>query len=428
MNEEKTVNPRRTGTLTAAALAACLAAAGPVAAGEESGVVEWPEFHGPRRDNRSPDRGLLKRWPEGGPRLIWKSGECGRGYAGVSIAGGLIFTSGDFTNQEMVVALDLEGKPVWRTPNGAGWKGATPGSRSTPTYSDGVVYQMNPTGRLAAYRARTGKELWAVDLREVYGARFGVWAMSENVIVEGKALLCAPGGPKGTIVALDRATGAPLWVNREIDDRASYCSPIVVEHNGVRQMVTMLQENVVSVDVRNGKTLWSYEHRTPYNVNVTMPRFVDGQIFISSGYAAGSRLLKIAPDSRSVKLVWATKDLDNCHGGVSLVDGYLYGSGCRQSKKGLVCVELSSGKTMWTAQEMRKASPTYADGMLYCVSDKGTISLLKPDPERCQVVSQFELPRSNSILCLAHPVVYGGRFYIRHWTDLYAYDVKGAGG
>jgi outer membrane protein assembly factor BamB len=287
-----------------------------------------------------------------------------------------------------------------------------------------MLYHLNPTGRLAALRARTGKEVWAVDLKERFDARHGAWALAESVVVDGDRVLCVPGGTRGKIVALDRTTGTTLWANTAIDDRVAYCSPLVVTHKGVRQLMTFLRESVVSVDVRTGALLWQHEHETPYGLNVTTPLFVDGHVLVASGYAAGARLLRIGPQSKSVKQVWWCKELDNCHAGVILVDGYLYGSGCRQSKKGVLCVEYATGKVMWSKRELSKVTPVLADGLLYCLNYEGTMSLLKPDPTQCRVISQFQLPKGHSTTLIAYPVVCGGRLYVRHWDTLFAYDVR----
>ncbi len=385
----------------------------------------WPQFHGPRRNNMSEETELLKEWPQGGPRLLWTFRECGRGYAGISQAEGLLFTSGDFGREEMVLALDLNGKLVWKSPNGRSWRGPSPGARCVPAYREGVVYHMNPTHRIAAYVAKSGKELWGVDLEERFDAQYGSWAMAESPVVEDDAVLCVPGGTKGRIVALDRRTGATLWANTEIDDRAAYCSPIVVTHKGVRQLITLMQRSVVSVDVDTGRLLWSHVHETPYRMNVTRPIYHDGHVYVSSGYAAGGRLLKIASDSRSVTEVWHNIEQDNCHTGVLLVDGYLYGSGCRQSKKGFVCLDWKSGKTVWTDRDVWKVSVTRADGLIYCLGHLGKVSLVDASPRGAKVISEFALPSKNKYDSLAHPVVVGGRLYLRQAEVLFAYDVRG---
>jgi outer membrane protein assembly factor BamB len=247
-------------------------------------------------------------------------------------------------------------------------------------------------------------------------------------VIEGKALLCAPGGGKGRIVALDKTSGARIWVNTEIADRAAYCSPIVVTHDGVRQMITLMQKSVVSVDVKTGKLLWTHEHTTKHDQNVTAARYKDGYVYVSSGHGTGGKLLKIGAGSKSVRRIWTATDQDNCHGGVLLLDGYLYGSGCRLFRKGLVCVDFLTGKSMWNERKLGKLSMTYADGLLYCIDDKAKVSLVDASASSCRVDSSFQLPRKGRGLSLAHPTVCGGRLYIRHGNDLYAFNVSAAAG
>ena len=410
--------------LYSACVAAVALAAGLAAAGEGGEGPSWPQFHGPARDNIAPERGLLRRWPAEGPRLVWTFSPCGGGYASVSVADALVFTSGDFGDREMVIALTLDGKEAWRAANGRAWRGPSPGSRATPTWQAGVVYHLSPTGRLAAWRAKSGEELWAVDLAERFAAKPPRWGLSENVVADGAAVLCAPGGDKGRIVALDKADGTLIWANTEVADRAAYCSPVVVTHEGVRQMITLMARSVVSVDVRTGKLLWSFPHRTDHEQNVTPPVYADGHVFVTSGHGAGGRLLKIAPGSRAVSQVWAAKDLDNCHGGVLLLGGRLYGSACKLSRKGFLCVDFADGKTLWSQRGMPKVSLAWADGMFYCLDERGNLSLVEADGQGCKVVSRFRLPSAGRKLSMAHPVVRGGRLYVRHWDSLFAYDVQ----
>ena len=385
--------------------------------------ASWPQFHGARRDNVSTETGLLKQWPEGGPRLLWKQPECGRGYAGVALAGGTLYTSGDFDQVERVIALDLDGKILWKTENGKAWRGAMPGSRTTPTFVDGTLYHMNPTGRLAALDATTGKELWAVDLKADYGADWGTWAMSENILIDGGTLYCAPGGPRGRIVALDGTTGKPLWASTDVPDRAAYCSPLLVTVGDTRQLITILQRIIVSVDAATGKLLWTHRHETKEDQNVTTPIYHDGRLFASSGHGTGGRLLKFAPDGKSVTEVWLNKDLDNCHGGILLLGDRFVGSGCRLFGKGFVCVDAQTGKTLWNEKKLGKLSFTWADGLLYGLDDRRKVSLVDAGRDACRIVSQFELPKESRELTLCHPVVAGGRLYLRNWNTLYAYDV-----
>jgi outer membrane protein assembly factor BamB len=393
-------------------------------ADEPAGQPWWPHFHGPQRDNISRETGLLKKWPENGPTLLWKFPDCGEGFSGVSIAAGKVFTAGDFDDVEKVIALDMDGRLLWQSPNGESWTGPYPGSRTTPAYSHGMLYQMNPKGRLAAYRADSGKELWGVDLVKQFGARYGTWSMTENVAVEGDLLFCVPGGSKALVVALDKNTGRTVWTNSAMDETAAYCSPILVTHQGVRQLITLTQKSIIAVDVRTGRLLWSHPHVTRHDQNVNAPVFHHGYVFVASGHSGGGRVVKIDADNRSVKQLWWDKALDNCHGSVTLLDGCLYGSSCRSGGKGFFCADLLTGKVRYRERKMTKLSLTFAEGMIYGLTQAGEMLLIRPRPDRFDVASRFETPSDSKALSWAHPVVCGRRLYLRRGEYLYAYDIR----
>jgi outer membrane protein assembly factor BamB len=384
----------------------------------------WPEFHGRGRANISPEKGLLKKWPKEGPPLLWKSTECGKGYSGVAIVGGKIFTAGDFEDQEMVLALDRDGKLLWKSPNGKAWKKPEPGSRTTPTYDDGILFHMNPWGRVAAFRADTGKEIWGVDLPEKFDAKPAYWAFAENLVVEGDKVLCMPGGTKGRVVALDKRTGQTFWANTEVEDTAAYCSPVVITYQGVRQFLSMTQKTVVSVDVQTGKLLWSHPFVPTSPQNAITPVFHDGHVFVACGHSTGGMLLKIDPDLRSATKLWLRKDLDNCHGGVILVDGKLFGSGCRLGGRNFFCADYFTGKVLQTDRTLSKVGLTCAEGMLYALNHRGTMYLLEITPQGFKIASKFELERMPDNSYLAHPVICDGRLYLRFEDKLYAFDIR----
>jgi len=408
----------------AALLVAAFAHAASLGAGDVSDNPNWPEFHGPGRTNISPDCGLLKQWPEGGPRLLWTYSQCGEGYSGVIIAEAMIFTAGDFGREEMLLALDMNGRLLWKSPNGDAWRGASPGSRATPTYSEGAVYHMNPAGRLAAYEAKSGKELWAVDLKSRFDAKHGIWAFAENVIVDGQKLLCMPGGPKGRIVALDKRTGKTLWANTEIEHSAAYCSGLVVTHGGVRQLITMTQRSVVGVDVEDGRLVWSAPFVPASPQNALTPVYQDGCVFVACGHSSGGTLLKIDLASHSASAVWQRQDVDDCHSGALLVEGRLYGCACRMGGRNFYCIDFKTGETIKLDETMGKVGITCADGMIYALNHQGTMSLLALSAGGFETASRFELKKKPANSYLAHPVVCGGRLYIRCDQDLCAYDIR----
>ena len=388
---------------------------------------EWPCFHGPNRDNKSTETGLLKQWPQDGPKLLWTARGLGKGYSSVTIAGGLIYTAGMIDKQTHVFAFDLNGKQKWRRRNGQSWESkrshaiAYGGARATPTYDRGRVYHLGELGRLAAFDAKTGREIWAIDLFKKFGATTPKYGLAESVLIDGDRLICCPGGTKGFMVCLEKKTGKLVWANTKIEGTVAYSSPVIAEFGGFRQIVSMSAKAVFGVDAKTGKLLWSVEHANYRNNNVTDPIFHKGYVFASSGYGKGSIVVRLKPVKGGIEAekVWSSKLMDNHHGGVLLLDGRLYGSG--HLSKGWFCLDLLTGKQAWNAKG--KGSLTYADGMMYCLDERGTMALVKPTPEALRIVSSFGLPKGGAGLYWAHPVVCGGRLYVRHADRLFAYDI-----
>jgi len=407
-------------------VAFCLACPQPSQAGApETG---WPCFHGPRRDNKSTETGLRKKWPEEGPRRLWTTTGLGKGYSSVSIGGGRIYTSGMIEKKPYVFALDMNGEEIWRMPNGRSWEAtrrhAVPysGARSTPTYDDGRVYHLGERGRLAAFEAKTGEEIWRFDLFKKFGATTPNYGLAESILIDGNRLICCPGGKQGYMVCLDKKTRNVMWANTQIEGAVGYCSLGIAEFGGFRQVLGMSSKVVFGVDIRTGKLLWSVEHGNRRQNNATDPIFHKGYVYASSGYGKGSVVIRLKPVRGGIaaEILWRSRLMDNHHGGVILLDGHLYGSGHRS--RGWFCLEMMTGDKAWN--EPGKGSLTYAEGMLYCLEEKGTMALVEVSPKKRRIVSSFRLPKGGAGLYWAHPVVCGGRLYVRHADRLFAYDIR----
>ena len=383
----------------------------------------WPQFHGPNRDNISTEEGLLQQWPEEGPKLLWTNNQIGHGFASVAIANGLIYTSGNLDGKTVITAMDLDGKVQWQASGGKAWEGSVPGSRATPTIDGDRLYHESPHGDVVCLDAKTGKNLWEVHILDKFGAKNITWALSESLVIDGDRVICSPGGPVA-MAALDKKTGDVVWKSASADgDLAGYATPALAECQGLRMLLTLTSQAVIGVNADTGDLLWRFEHKTYEDENITTPLFHDGCVFVSTGHHVGSVLLKVAVNGKkaSVDEVWRSKDLDNHHGGVVLLDGYLYGS-CYSPK--WVCLDWKTGKKTYSERGVGKGSLTYADGMLYTLSEGGKMGIVRPTPDGHKVVSQFKLPAGGEGPSWAHPVVCGGRLYIRHGVFLYAYDVR----
>ncbi len=404
-------------------LAACTHQPASSTGGPPSEAPSWPRFHGPDGQNRSTETGLLKEWPKSGPRLIWTAEGIGEGFSSVTLGGGLIYTDGNRDGKTVVTAIDLDGRIKWQKPNGPAWTTDRPGTRGTPTFDSGRVYCESPLGEVVCLDAKTGDKVWDLNILKEFEGRNITWALAESVLVDGDRLICCPGGKKGAVVALDKTTGKTVWASKSTGNTASYASPMLAQQDGLRMVLTMNAKSLIGVNADDGELLFEFPHETRYDVNAFSPLYHDGRIFVSTGYGSGSVQVKVKVDGKkaSVEKAWANKELDNHHGGVLLVDGSLYGSSARGK---WMCLDWKTGETKYKADGVGKGSLTWADGMLYCYSENRKMGLVKASPEKHEVVSQFEVPSGGEGPSWAHPVVCGGRLYLRHSNKLYAYDIK----
>jgi len=390
-----------------------------------AGEASWPCFRGPRGDSISTEAGLLTAWPEGGPALLWTATGLGDGFASVTLDGGLVCTAGDVDKASLVTALDLTGKPLWHTENGPAWTGAVPGARCTPTLDRGRVYHLNGQGSLVCLDAKTGAKRWGRDLVAELGGRAGGYGYAESPIIDGERLICSPGG--GTaMVALDAATGQTVWKSPSAGEPAGYATPVLATCQGLRLLLTMSENGLVGVNADSGDLLFQFRHVNPrYVANCVTPVYHDGHVFISCGYGVGSVLLKLTVEGAkaSVEPAWTSQALDNRHGGVILLDGFLYGASQESSKGKWCCLEWATGKLAYTAEGVGEGSVVAAQGMLYILSERGKMGLVKATASGHEVLSQFSLPADVRGPSWGHPVVCGGRLYIRHGDRLYTYDI-----
>ncbi|MCH7910944.1 MAG: PQQ-binding-like beta-propeller repeat protein [Candidatus Hydrogenedentes bacterium] len=185
----------------------------------------WPQFHGPKRDNISTEKGLLDAWPEGGPARVWTAEGLGHGYSTVAIAGGMMYTSGNIDGSTVVTALDMEGEILWQVNNGAAWTQDRPGTRGTPTVDGDRVYHESPLGNVMCLDAKTGEIIWQLNILDKFDSENIHWGLAESLLIDGDKVICSPGGPEASMVALNKHTGAVVWISRALDggraDRSS---------------------------------------------------------------------------------------------------------------------------------------------------------------------------------------------------------------
>lgn len=393
------------------------------AAGAEASA-EWPQFHGPNRDNISTETGLLKRWPAGGPKRLWTATGIGYGFSTVAIAGGRIYTTGNIGKATVITTLDLAGKTLWRAKNGPAWKREVPGTRSTPTIDGGRLYHGNADGDVACLDAKTGRTIWSVNILRKFNGRNIQWGLAESLLIDGDRVVCVPGGQIVAMAALNKRTGKTVWLCQGTGDKPGYASPVLIDYKGLRQIVTMMSASVVGVHANTGKLLWRHVHKAYADETVSTPVFHEGLIAVATLGPGAARCLRLTVNGQtaSVTQVWHTGILDNHHGGILGLNGYLYGTKVRDT---WVCLDMKTGNVMYKADGVGKGSLTFADGMLYTYSERGRVGLVKATPDAHALLSQFTIPKGGRGPAWAHPVVCGRRLYLRHGNFLYCYDIRG---
>jgi outer membrane protein assembly factor BamB len=396
---------------------------------------DWPQFRGPKRDDHSPDKGLRKSWPADGPPVAWKAEGVGEGFSSVAVVGDKVLTMGDVEDLSYVFGVSRkDGSKLWEAKVGkSGGGGGYPGPRCTPTVDGDLVYALGQYGDLVCVGLADGKEHWRVSLPTDFKGHGGGWGYAESPLVDGDKLIVTPGGREATMVALDKATGKPVWKGQSANgESAGYSSPVVSTAGGTRQYVTLTSKGVVSFAADSGKLLWSYgttrDRLADNTANIpTVVLFDDPNlVFAATGYGRGGGLVELKSEGGEIdphEVYW-NGQLTNKHGGVVRVGDYLYGD--RDDSGHPWCAEAKTGKVVWSRKDGSEghgsASMTYADGMLYVRYQNGWVALVPADPKGYREVSTFRVPNGRQN-CWAHPVVIGGKFYVREKDVIWCYDV-----
>ena len=385
--------------------------------------TDWPQWRGPDRTGKSTETGLLKQWPASGPPRLWRITNLGAGYGSLAMRGDRIYVQMLAGRQSAVASLDRSsGKLIWARPLGAGGNNDRgPGPRGTPTIDGDRLYVLTETGDLACLRAADGSVIWQRNILQDFRGRNIEWHISESPLVDGDRVIVTPGGRDATVVALDKMTGKTIWTSKGLSDAAGYASVVTGDVNGVRTLMTFTSDAGVGLRASDGKLMWRYTQAANGTANIATPVFFSNKVFYTSGYDTGGALLNLTAQAGEVRAAEAyfTRNLKNHHGGVVLVDGYLYGF----SDSILTALQFDTGRLAWRNRSVGKGAVTYADGHLYILSENNVVGLVQATPTSYVEKGRFEIPDSGWP-AWAHPVVSGGRLYIRNQDSLAAYDVR----
>jgi hypothetical protein len=393
---------------------------------------EIAQFRGPSRDGIYPETGLLKKWPEAGPKLELQIIGIGKGYSQPVVYKGVIYITGiQQDTLDVISAYDLKGKLLWNKVYGHAWANSYPGNRCTPTIYNDKIYLVGGMGVVCCLDVNDGRIMWTQDAQNQFEGKYHDWGIAESVLLTDQAAIYVTGGELTSVVAFDKITGNLLWKTKSLGGLRAYASSLLIERNGLKIIVAQTGNDLIGINSLDGGILWNF-NLLPYQttkmgkgVNTNMPIYHDGKILWTSGYDHPAILFSLSEDGRSVNLKWKNDTLDTHHGGDVLIDGNIYGTNWEGNSKGRwVSLNWESGKTNWIKDWFTKGSIISADGLLYCFEEKGgNVALVQPDVSDFKLISTFRIEGGEGPYW-AHPAIYDGKLYLRHGNILLIYSIK----
>ena len=401
-------------------------------------ALDWPQWQGPDRNALSKETGLLQEWPKGGPPLAWKIKGLGGGYSAPSIAAGKIFGMSSRGEEQVAWALaEQDGATLWVTPIGPTvtqrMQQGIEGPGCTPTVDGDRVYVESMGGDLACLNVADGKVIWRHNMVRDFGGRPPGWSYRESPLIDGEKLICSPGAQDAALIALDKMTGKIIWKSPVPGTRAAgYSSPIVFDFEGVRQYVNFTANSLVGIAASDGKFLWNYDKPANRNaINITTAIYHDGYVFASSAYGAGGGLVKLSKNANggiNADEVYFSRNMQNHHGGIILLDGVLYGANGGNEGGYLCCLDFLTGKVLWDQREGSRQAPkgslAFADNRLYYRTESGAMLLLEPSAKEYIERGRFQEPNRSRSPDWSHPVIANGKLYLRDQDLLMCYDIQ----
>ena len=380
-------------------------------------TVEWRYD---RTGIYSKETGLLKSWAANGPELLWHFDGLGRGHTSVTIDQEQLFVTGETDEKGHLYVFSLDGKLQHRIEYGREFVNSYPGARSAVIPNDGKLYIVSGMAELLCYDMQSLKLLWKKDYAKDYGAENTKHGWHGPPLIVGDKLIIAPGGEKHNVIALNKTTGDIIWSSEGAGVMSGYGVPIYISDQQVPQVVVMMSDYITGLDISTGKLLWKYHHTNRFREHPNAPVYSDNMLFCMSAYGKGSVMLRLINGGRNVEKVWEITELGHQTGHVIKFGDYIYGSG---EKTHWHCVHWQTGKVMYSDNTLARGNIIAADGMLYIYSDKGEMALVKPNPQKFEMVSKFPITLGTE-QHFAHPVIYQGVMYVRHGDGVMAYGIN----
>ena len=372
------------------------------------------------------ETGLLKSWPENGPEMLWYFDGLGEGFSSVAISNNRIYATGMHEDRKgYLYIFDLNsGTLLNKIYYGNEWTGGYDGTRGTPTINNGKIYIMSGLGELICFNENTLNVVWKRNILTDFNASSNPAGITESPLIIGNKIIAGPGGPEHNIVALNKNTGELIWSSPAKGDTASYCSPLYIGDTEIPLIVTLTAKHVVGLEASSGKLLWYFPYRNTNAIHGNTPIYADNMVLLSSS-GQGTTMLRLLDGGRRAEIAWELPEADNVIGGMVKLGNYVYSSGAGGRNRDWYCIDWNTGEIKYREREhgLAVGAVISADGMLYCYSDRGEMALVRPTPEKFDIVSRFRADRGTA-QHFAHPTIYQGVLYVRHGNSLMAYRIR----
>ncbi len=377
------------------------------------------------------ETGLMKEWPADGPELMWEAEGIGLGYSSATVTNDAVYITGVRGDKDVLTAFTHAGQKMWDVEYGTVLQVQNyPESRCTPTFSNGKVFVVSGSGELSCVSAN-GRIIWKVDYYSKYKATVPRFGISESPVVVDNKVMVTPGGNIAAMVAFNVENGNVVWETEPLNEGSQYVNPLLIERNGRKVIITHTPTWIIGVNAADGKILWKFNFKSVNNDPgsgrnyIQTPVYKDGYLFAANGYGQTAAKIRLNDDGRDPELVWKNPEINPHVGGMVLIGNYLYSSTHDNNSLGRwICVDWTTGKTMWTTTWYNKGSIISSDDMLYLYEERwGHVGLAKPNGQKLEIVSEFQVKKGTGPYW-AHPVIDKGRLFVRHGDYLAVYSLK----
>jgi outer membrane protein assembly factor BamB len=347
----------------------------------------------------------LRKWPEGGPKVLWTT-EVGQGYSAAAIVDGLVyFNDYDVEKREWLVrCLTLnDGKEVWRFSEARRIRPNHAITRTVPAVDGKYVFSLDPKAVLHCLDAKTGKEVWRKELVKEYKSKIPPWYNGQCPLMEDDRLIIATGGD-ALLMALEKTTGKEIWRSQNPENQPmTHVSPMPAQLGGVKQYLYTTLKGVYGFSAKDGKLLW----HAPFKLNVAVapsPIAVDDElVFLTSGYNAGSAMFRItgSGDNFGAEKVFELSPNEwnsEVHTPI-LFENHLFAVG--KKSRGLFTCLNQDGEMVWTSKGKASfglGSFLLADGMFFILEGKtGLLRLVEANTTEYRELASAQILSGHDV-------------------------------